>query len=69
MDTVAKVVRDTGVERLVGALQLRATAKDEAARLGLGFLPFDERYPGLAAWMSRIEALPGYDKTYPPHWK
>lgn len=48
---------------------LRATAKDEAAPLGLGFLPFDERYPGLAAWMSRIEALPGYDKTYPPHWK
>jgi glutathione S-transferase len=23
----------------------------------------------LAAWMARIEALPYYDETYPPHWK
>lgn len=23
----------------------------------------------LAAWMGRIEALPYFDKTYPPHWK
>ena len=25
--------------------------------------------PKIAAWMKRIEALPYYDKTYPPHWK
>ena len=25
--------------------------------------------PKIAAWMSRVEALPYYDKTYPPHWK
>jgi len=25
--------------------------------------------PKLAAWMKRIEALPYYAKTYPPHWK
>ena len=25
--------------------------------------------PKLAAWMARIEALPYFDKTYPPHWK
>jgi glutathione S-transferase len=25
--------------------------------------------PKLAAWMKRIEALPYFDKTYPPHWK
>jgi len=25
--------------------------------------------PNMAAWMKRIEALPYYDKTYPPHWK
>jgi len=25
--------------------------------------------PNIAAWMKRIEALPYYDKTYPPHWK
>ena len=40
----------------------------------------DERQPGkgiaedrfppkLAAWMKRIEALPYYEKTTPPHWK
>ena len=25
--------------------------------------------PKLAAWMKRIEALPYFDKTYPPHWR
>ena len=25
--------------------------------------------PKLAAWMQRIEALPYYEKTTPPHWK
>lgn len=25
--------------------------------------------PKLAAWMKRIEALPYFEKTYPPHWK
>jgi glutathione S-transferase len=24
---------------------------------------------GLKAWMGRIEALPYFDKTYPPHWR
>ncbi len=25
--------------------------------------------PKLAAWAKRVEALPYYDKTYPPHWR
>jgi len=25
--------------------------------------------PKLGAWMKRIESLPYFDKTYPPHWK
>jgi hypothetical protein len=25
--------------------------------------------PALVAWKSRIEALPYFDKTYPPHWR
>ncbi len=25
--------------------------------------------PKLGAWMKRMEALPYFDKTYPPHWK
>lgn len=48
---------------------LRAGAKDSAQPLGLGLLPFAERYPAVDAWRGRIRALPGYDKTYPPHWR
>jgi glutathione S-transferase len=25
--------------------------------------------PRIAAWMKRIEALPYFQKTWPPHWK
>jgi glutathione S-transferase len=25
--------------------------------------------PALAEWMKRIEALPYYERTYPPHWR
>lgn len=25
--------------------------------------------PKLSAWMKRVEALPYFDRTYPPHWK
>lgn len=48
---------------------LRSAGKEHAKPLDLGFLPFEARYPHLAAWTGRIEALPGYDKTYPPHWR
>lgn len=26
-------------------------------------------FPALAAWMKRVEALPGFDDAYPPHWR
>ena len=48
---------------------LRASGKEAAAPLALGFLPFEGTYPALAAWIERIEALPGYERTYPPHWR
>jgi len=48
---------------------LRAAGKEEARSLDLGLLPLGETYPALAAWRDRIKALPGYDKTYPPHWR
>ena len=48
---------------------LRAMMKDEAVALDLGFVPLAERYPDLAAWIARMEALPGYDNAFPPHWK
>ncbi|MCR4301167.1 MAG: glutathione S-transferase family protein [Sulfuricaulis sp.] len=47
----------------------RAASKETAAPLQLGFLPFESRYPRLAAWMGRLERLPGYERTYPPHWR
>ncbi len=48
---------------------LRAAGKQAAQPLGLDFLPFAGRYPSLAGWLARMEALPGYDRTYPPHWR
>lgn len=50
-------------------LLLRAASKDAAKPLKLGLLPLHQTYPAIAAWVKRIEALPGYEKTYPPHWK
>ena len=48
---------------------LRAAGKPAAARFSPGLLPFEERYPRLSGWMARVEALPGYERTYPPHWR
>lgn len=48
---------------------LRAAAKEAAQSLHLEFLPFDAQYPHLAAWVKRVEAIPGYERTYPPHWQ
>jgi glutathione S-transferase len=48
---------------------LRAATRPAAVGLKLNLLPFEETYPGLAAWMARIEAVPGYANTYPPHWR
>jgi glutathione S-transferase len=48
---------------------LSAAAKDEAKPLALGMLPFETHYPNLADWVRRIEQIPGYERTYPPHWR
>jgi glutathione S-transferase len=48
---------------------LRASGKEVARPLDLGFLPLEATYPATAAWVKRIEALPGYERTYPPHWR
>ena len=51
-------------------LLLRAADKEGARkRLDLGLLPFEPQYPAMAAWMKAVEGLPGYDRTYPPHWR
>ena len=40
-----------------------------AKDLDLGLIPLDTRFPHVAAWVKRMEALPGYERTVPPHWR
>jgi len=47
----------------------RALTLEAGMALKLDFLPFSEHYPNIGHWVKRIEALPGYEKTYPPHWR
>jgi glutathione S-transferase len=48
---------------------IRAGVRNEARTTELGFFPLAERYPNIGAWIARVEALPGYDKTFPHHWR
>ena len=51
-------------------MALRRAAQKPAARaFDLGVEPFSDQYPNLNRWVARIEALPGYEATYPPHWR
>jgi glutathione S-transferase len=43
--------------------------KREAGDLRSRFLPMETTYPAIARWIKRMEQLPGYDRTYPPHWR
>ncbi len=47
----------------------RALGKPGAATVEHGLGPIATVFPNLGAWCARIEALPGYDATYPPHWR
>jgi glutathione S-transferase len=47
----------------------RALERPEARELSSRFLPVEVNYPALGRWLARVEALPGYARTYPPHWK
>lgn len=49
-------------------LLLRAAGKPKVADFELELLPVSLHYPALAAWMGRIEQLPYFDRTWPPHW-
>jgi len=62
--TAADIVAYPGLKLL-----LRAAQRPEAAPLALGLDGFETSFPGIAAWMHRVEQLPGYEKTYPPHWR
>ena len=48
---------------------LRVAGKDIAQPLDLGLLPLSRQYGAMARWCERIRTLPGYERTYPPHWR
>jgi glutathione S-transferase len=48
---------------------VRAAGKEAARPFNFELLPLDKNFPNVAAWVKRIEALTGYERTYPPHWR
>jgi len=50
-------------------LLLRALARPAARELSSRFLPLAVNYPALERWIGRVAALPGYERTFPPHWR
>jgi len=62
--SAADIIVFPGIQILLRALE-RREAQDLRARL----LPVETNFPAIAAWITRVEALPGYERTYPPHWK
>ena len=62
--SAADIVVFPGIQMLLRALD-RREAQDLRGRL----LPLETNYPAIAAWIKRVEALPGYERTYPPHWR
>ena len=50
-------------------LLLRAAGKEAARPLELGLIPLSQTFPNIARWVRRIEELPNYQRTYPPHWR
>jgi glutathione S-transferase len=62
--SAADIVVFPGIQILLRALERR-----EAQELRARLLPVEANFPAIAAWIRRIEALPGYERTYPPHWR
>jgi glutathione S-transferase len=50
-------------------LLLRVLDREDARELSSRFLPLEVNYPALSRWIARVQALPGYERTYPPHWR
>ena len=50
-------------------LLLRAASKESARPFNIALLPLQQTFPNIARWVQRIEALPNYQRTYPPHWR
>ena len=51
------------------AICARVLGAQSNDKLDLDFFPLLDNYPRLARWMTRVEAMQGFDAVYPPHWK
>jgi glutathione S-transferase len=47
----------------------RATTKAGTQAREIGLHPLGEVFPNIRRWMRLVEAVPGYERTYPPHWQ
>jgi glutathione S-transferase len=47
----------------------RVGRRPEAVEMKLGLNDFGATLPAIAGWLSHMEAVPGYDAAYPPHWR
>jgi len=48
---------------------IRGGVRNEARATEMGLYPLATKFPNIGTWVERVEALPGYDKTFPPHWR
>ncbi len=48
---------------------MRGATYPDAEALDLQVWPLERFYPAIAVWAARIEAMPGYQRAYPPHWR
>lgn len=62
--SAADVVVFPGIQMLLRSLDRR-----EAHDLRARFLPLASNFPAIAAWIGRVQGLPGYERTVPPHWR
>jgi glutathione S-transferase len=62
--SAADIVVFPGIQMLMRVLDRR-----EAQELRPRLLPLEANFQAIAAWIKRVEVLPGYERTYPPHWK
>ena len=62
--SAADIIVFPGIQMLLRSLERR-----EAQELRARFLPLESNFPAIAAWVGRVQSLPGYGKTVPPHWK
>ena len=62
--SVADIVLIPTMQRL-----LRAISKEPQLTSELGLASLDASYPALNSWNNRVEALPAFHATFPPHWR